>query len=94
MMSALSKRPESFLQSSRSGKDILLSNRKAIAGPLREVLDRITALSRILEAGDAEAAERFITAARDNLGRGGNDARSGGANPEIQAVSKETATKE
>jgi prephenate dehydrogenase len=74
--------------------DILVSNRKAIAGPLREVGDQITALGRILEAGDAEAAERFITAARDNLGRGGNDARSGGAIPEIQAVSKQTATKE
>ena len=74
--------------------DILVSNRKAIAGPLREACEQITALGRILDAGDAEAVERFITAARDNLGRGGNDARSGGANPEIPAVSKGTATKE
>ena len=74
--------------------DILVSNRKAIAGPLQEVCEQITALGRILEAGDAEAAEQFITAARDNLGRGGNHAQSGGAIPEIQAVSKKTATKE
>jgi prephenate dehydrogenase len=72
--------------------DILVSNRKAIAGPLREVGERITALGRMLEAADAEAAERFIAAARDNLSHGANHARSGGANPEIQAVSKKTAT--
>jgi prephenate dehydrogenase len=74
--------------------DILVSNRKAVAGPLREVGEQISALGRILEAGDAEAAEQFIAAARDNLGRGGNHAQSGGAIPEIQAVSKKTATKE
>jgi prephenate dehydrogenase len=74
--------------------DILVSNRKAIAGPLREACEQIAALGQILEAGDAESAERFIAAARDNLGGGGNEARSGGTNPEIQAVSRETATKE
>jgi len=74
--------------------DILVSNRKAIAGPLRDVGERISELGRMLEAADAETAERFIAAARDNLGRGANHARSGGENPEIQAVSEKTATKE
>lgn len=74
--------------------DILVSNRKAIAGPLREVAAQIGRLGRLLEAADAEAAERFITAAREHLGGGANHARSGGANPEIQAVSEKTATEE
>jgi prephenate dehydrogenase len=74
--------------------DILVSNRKAVAGPLREVSERIAALARAVEKGDAEAAERFMAAARENLVGGVNDARSGGANPEIQAVSKKTAVEE
>jgi prephenate dehydrogenase len=74
--------------------DILVSNRKAIAGPLRAVGERLSELGRMLEATDAEAAERFIAAAREHLSRGANHARSGGANPEIQAVSEKTATEE
>ena len=56
--------------------------------------EQLARLGRILEAGDAEAAERFISAAREHLPRGADDARSGGEYPEIQAVSKRTATKE
>ena len=74
--------------------DILVSNRKEVAGPLREVTERITELARTLERGDAEAAERFIAAARENLERGANHARSGGVNPEIQAVPRRTAVEE
>jgi prephenate dehydrogenase len=74
--------------------DILVCNGKALSGPLREVGEELTRLGRILEAGDAEAAERFLSAARGHLGRGADDARSGGEDPEIQAVSKRTATKE
>lgn len=73
--------------------DILVSNREAVTGPLREVGERITALARVLEEADVETAVRFIAAARKNLG-GASHARSGGANPEIQAVPKRTATEE
>ena len=74
--------------------EILVSNCKAVSGPLREVGEQLARLGRILEAGDAEAAERFISAAREHLTRGADDARSGGEYPEIQAVPKRTATKE
>jgi prephenate dehydrogenase len=74
--------------------DILVSNREAVAAPLREVGEQIARLARIVEQGDAGEAERFIAAARENLGAGSNHARSGGANPEIQAVPKRTAAKE
>lgn len=74
--------------------EIFAANRKAVAGPLREVADQIAELARMIEAGDAEALDRFIVAARENLACGENDARSGGENPEIQAVPERTATKE
>jgi prephenate dehydrogenase len=74
--------------------DILVSNREALAAPLRLVNQRLTALAHAVEKGDAEAAERFIAAARENLANGANHARSGGANPEIQAVPRRTAIKE
>jgi prephenate dehydrogenase len=74
--------------------DILVSNRKEVVGPLREVGARITELARMLEKGDAETAERFIAVARENLERGAKGARSGGANPEIQAVPSRTAVEE
>jgi prephenate dehydrogenase len=74
--------------------DILLSNRKAIAAPIRDAGERLGALARILEQGDLEAAEQFIAAGRENLARGADHARSGGANPEIQAASKRAAAKE
>jgi prephenate dehydrogenase len=74
--------------------DILVSNREAVAAPLREVAERIAQLARMVEQGDVGKTEEFIAAARENLAAGSNHARSGGANPEIQAVSKKTAAKE
>jgi prephenate dehydrogenase len=74
--------------------DILVSNRQALAAPLREASQRLGALARMVEKGDAEATEQFIDAGRENLSRGANHARSGGANSEIQAVPKRTAAKE
>ncbi len=49
--------------------DILTANRKQVAGPLLGVAERIEALARLLEAGDVEAVERFIAAARETLAR-------------------------
>jgi len=63
--------------------DILVSNRAALAAPLREAGERLGALARMVEQGDAEALEQFIDDGRANLARGSNHARSGGANPEI-----------
>jgi prephenate dehydrogenase len=74
--------------------DILVSNRKALAAPLREASQRLGALAQMVEKGDAEAAEQFIDAGRESLSRCANHARSGGTNPEIQAVPKRTAAKE
>jgi prephenate dehydrogenase len=63
--------------------DILVHNRKALAAPLAAAAERITSLARLVEAGDAEAVERFLAAARESLASVADDARSGGANPEI-----------
>jgi prephenate dehydrogenase len=73
--------------------DILVQNRKALSGPLAEVGRRLDALARRIEAGDAEGLERLLAEARDALARLADDARSGGANPEIQAARK-AASKE
>jgi len=76
--------------------DILVANAKSIAGPLREVAEELRRFAADLEAGDGDALERSIAGARDVLARAlaashgetTNDlnARSGGANPEIQAA--------
>lgn len=68
--------------------DILVQNRKALAGPLASVARRLEGLARLVEAGDAEGLERWLAQARDSLARLADDARSGGANPEIQAAGK------
>jgi cyclohexadieny/prephenate dehydrogenase len=47
--------------------EILVSNRKAIGGPLQEVANRLAELARALDAGDGEAVERFVTSARAAL---------------------------
>jgi len=73
--------------------DILHQNRKALAGPLQAVGQRLLGLGRVIESGEVEGLERFIAAARENLARGADDAPSGGEIPEIQAA-KEAATKE
>ena len=72
--------------------EILVANRKALAGPLQGFAAALRELSQALEAGDAEALERRLAAARVVLGRAAaaaffdSDARSGGAIPEIQAA--------
>jgi prephenate dehydrogenase len=72
--------------------DILVANAKAVAGPLACVAAELAAVARGLEAGDADALERWIAEARARLAeRDGREtmkdlARSGGANPEIQAT--------
>jgi prephenate dehydrogenase len=71
--------------------EILAANRKALAGPLEAVAARLAELARELEAGDADALERFLTEARSRLAAfaapaSASDARSGGAGPEIQAA--------
>ncbi len=48
---------------------ILDANRKALAAPLARVAERLAELARILEAGDAEAVERFLAEARTALER-------------------------
>jgi prephenate dehydrogenase len=71
--------------------DILVANAKSIAGPLRELAEVLRRFAGQLESGDAEALERSIAHARAELARleqahHDSDARSGGANPEIQAA--------
>lgn len=47
--------------------DILVANRKAIAGPLQAVAAAVCELSRAIEANDSEAVERWIAGARTAL---------------------------
>jgi prephenate dehydrogenase len=66
--------------------EILCANRKAVAGPLQQVSERLGELARVLETGDPDAVLRALSDARDALGRyaaGNPDARSGGENLEI-----------
>ncbi len=73
--------------------DILVANKHALAAPLLAAAERAAALARALEAGDTAAVQTILSAARDQLARGGSNARSGGENPEIQAA-KAAAAKE
>ncbi len=74
--------------------DLLAANRRALAAPLLATAERFTALARAIEAGDAGALERLLAAARSQLATEEISARSGGANPEIQAARGTAATKE
>ncbi len=49
--------------------DILTANRKACAAPLQAVAAALAELSRAIESNDAEAVERWIAEARENLRR-------------------------
>jgi len=73
--------------------DILVSNKLALAAPLLSAAERAAALARAIESGDAGAVTKLLSAARDELASGESLARSGGANPEIQAA-KSAAPKE
>jgi cyclohexadieny/prephenate dehydrogenase len=59
--------------------DILVANAKAMAGPLARVASELTEVARELEAGDADALERWIAEARARLvredGQDGEDGR-------------------
>ena len=72
--------------------DILVSNRKAIAGPLEQLERALHELARCLESGDPDAVAAYLSDAREQLACEG-DAPSGGENPEIQ-VAREAAIKE
>jgi cyclohexadieny/prephenate dehydrogenase len=49
--------------------DILTANRKAVSAPLQAVADALARLGRAIEANDADALERQISAAREALSR-------------------------
>jgi prephenate dehydrogenase len=49
--------------------DILTANRKALSGPLQAVGDALIRIGRAVEANDADALERMISAARETLSR-------------------------
>ncbi len=74
--------------------NILVHNRKALAAPLERVAGRLATLARAVESGDVEATHRLLADAREALARVVTDARSGGANPEIEAAPQRAATKE
>ncbi|HIG02345.1 MAG TPA: prephenate dehydrogenase/arogenate dehydrogenase family protein [Myxococcales bacterium] len=80
--------------------EILNSNRKALASPLRAFGDSLAELTRVIEAGDIDSQEAFLAQAQAALDgvtrrassptspRGCGDVRSGDENPEIQADQK------
>jgi prephenate dehydrogenase len=53
--------------------DILCANRKAVAGPLHAVAERLATLARAIEANDVDALERLLAAAREALARTAHD---------------------
>jgi prephenate dehydrogenase len=77
--------------------EILSANRKALAGPLEAFNQSLQDLCRVIEDGDGDAQERFLSDARETLDRVARkapwyafvaderNARSGGDNPEIKA---------
>jgi prephenate dehydrogenase len=56
--------------------EILSENRKALAAPLQGVAEALASIARAIEANDAEALERKITAAREALCRVSNETRT------------------
>src|SRR5262245_13156686 len=71
--------------------DILVTNRKALAGPLAAAARAQARLAEALEAGDLESVHRLLAAAREALARAHVDARSGGrpGNPVARAATPE-----
>jgi cyclohexadieny/prephenate dehydrogenase len=72
--------------------DILVTNRKALAGPLQAQARHLDGLARAIEAADTETVHRFLADARDFLAGAAKEASAGGQNPE-RAV-KSAAQKE
>jgi prephenate dehydrogenase len=65
--------------------DILSANRKALAGPLQECAKALSRLSEAVEAGDTDAIERLLSAARDHLAAI-TDAHAGGEYPAVRTA--------
>jgi prephenate dehydrogenase len=55
--------------------DILATNRKALGAPLQIAGETLSELSRLLEAGDAEALERWLVEARSTLSLASRDSQ-------------------
>jgi prephenate dehydrogenase len=72
--------------------DILVTNRKALAGPLASASRSLARLAAAIEAGDLDTVQRLLAAARDQLARAQEDARSGGRPGNI--VAREATPKE
>jgi prephenate dehydrogenase len=51
--------------------DILVTNRKALAGPLAATARSLAGLAAAVEAGDLDAVQRVLAAAREGLARAG-----------------------
>jgi prephenate dehydrogenase len=69
--------------------DILVTNKKALAGPLAAASRSLAKLAEALEAADLESVHRLLAAAREQLARANPvDARSGGrpGNPVAHAA--------
>jgi len=72
--------------------EILLANRKALAGPLQRAAAELAELARRLDADDADGLERFLAEARERLSAQTESRPSGGENPEIGAARSATPT--
>ncbi len=59
--------------------DILVTNRKALAGPLHEVSARLGELARLLEADDLDGVTGYLSRARDQLEPAASDSGGGDA---------------
>ncbi len=57
--------------------DILVTNRKALAGPLAAASASLARLAAAVEAGDPDRVQRLLAAAREGLARAHHDDRSG-----------------
>jgi prephenate dehydrogenase len=71
--------------------DILCANRKALVGPLQDAGDALRRVARCIEAGEPDAIESFLSAARETLAavenvRSGGEALEASENPEIKAA--------
>jgi len=72
--------------------EILLANRKSLAGPLQRAAAELAELARRLDADDADGLERFLAEARERLSAQTEFRPSGGENPEIEAARSATPT--
>jgi prephenate dehydrogenase len=72
--------------------EILTANRKAIGAPLQVVERALASLARAIEADDADAVERLLTAARSALAPGGGRDPADANAPELPTVSEPGGT--